>query len=189
MMNQDGHMMEKGQFKGKIKVTDMRSSLHGLPWTVLVAEDNPDDRRFTEEAWKEAQLGHELRFVHDGQELLDYLYNRGRFTDAETSPRPGVILLDLNMPQKSGSEALLEIKTDPALARIPVIILTTSKSGQDIFKTSLLGVNGYITKPGTFEGYVEMMKNLVNNWSETLDLPFSRREPGPSDWLGKTALC
>ena len=182
-------MKDDVQLGSNIVMTDMRKNMYGLPWTVLVAEDNPDDRRLTEEAWKEARLGNELRFVHDGKELLDYLYNRGMYTDAETSPRPGVILLDLNMPQISGCEALLEIKTDPALARIPVIILTTSKSGQDIFKTSLLGVNGYITKPTTFQGYIEMMKNLVNNWSEMIDLPFSRREPGPSDWLGKTALC
>ncbi len=162
---------------------------NALPWTVLVAEDNPDDCRLTEEAWKETQFSHEIRFVHDGKELLDYLYNRGRFTDAETAPRPGVILLDLNMPRKSGGEALLEIKTDPSLARIPVIILTTSKASQDMLKTSMLGVNGFITKPGTFIGYIEMMKKLVSNWSEMIDLPFAHREPGPSDWLGKTALC
>ncbi|WP_447968928.1 response regulator [Nitrospira sp. M1] len=169
--------------------TVIQENQHALPWTVLVAEDNPDDCRLTEEAWNEAQLGHEIRFVHDGKELLDYLYNRGSFVDAETAPRPGVILLDLNMPQKSGSEALMEIKTDPALARIPIIILTTSKATQDMLKTSVLGVNGYITKPGTFNGYIQMMHNLAQNWSEMMDLPFSRREPGPSDWLGKTALC
>ncbi len=162
---------------------------HALPWTVLVAEDNPDDRRLTEEAWKEAQLGHELRFVFDGKELLDYLYNRGHFVDAETAPRPGVILLDLNMPQLRGDEALLEIKTDPALARIPIIILTTSKAGPDMLKTAALGVNGYITKPGSFSGYIEMMKNLVSNWSEMVEPPLISHGPGPSDWLGKTALC
>jgi len=170
-------------------VTAVKESQHALPWTVLVAEDNPDDCRLTEEAWKEAQLGHELRFVHDGKALLDYLYNRGKFADAEIAPRPSVILLDLNMPKKSGGEALLEIKTDPALARIPIIILTTSKAAQDIFQTSVLGVNGYITKPGTFKGYIQMMQNLARNWSEMIDLPFSHRDPGPSDWLGKTALC
>ncbi len=167
----------------------MSPNMHGLPWTVLVAEDNPDDCRLTEEAWKEAQLGHELRFVHDGKELLDYLYNRGRFTDAETSPRPGVILLDLNMPQKTGAEALAEIKSDATLARIPVIILTTSKAGQDMLKTAMLGVHGFITKPGTFQGYTDMMANLTKNWYEMIERPFSDRGPGPSDWLGKTALC
>ena len=169
--------------------TKLSTNDNNFPWTVLVAEDNPDDCRFTEEAWKEAQLGHELRFVHNGKELLDYLYNRGLFTDAEVAPRPGVILLDLNMPLKSGGDALVEIKTDPALARIPVIILTTSKAGQDMLKTASLGVNGYITKPGTFHGYIEMMENLVRNWSEMIEPPFSHRRPGPSDWLGKTALC
>ena len=165
------------------------ANFHALPWTVLVAEDNPDDCRLTEEAWKEAQLGHELRFVHDGKDLLDYLYNRGIFADAETAPRPGVILLDLNMPQLRGDEALVEIKTDPALARIPIIILTTSKAGPDMLKTLSLGVNGYITKPATFSGYIEMMKNLVSNWAEMVELPFDHNGPGPSDWLGKTALC
>ena len=169
--------------------TVISAHLQALPWTVLVAEDNPDDRRLTEEAWKEAQLGHELRFVYDGKELLDYLYNRGHFTAVETAPRPGVILLDLNMPHIRGDEALVEIKTDPALARIPIIILSTSKAGPDMLKTATLGVNGYITKPDTFSGYIEMMESLVTNWAEMVELPFGHQGPGPSDWLGKTALC
>ena len=169
--------------------TTQSSNRNALPWTVLVAEDNPDDCQLTEEAWKEAQLGRELRFVHDGKELLDYLNNRGRFTDAEIAPRPGVILLDLNMPQINGVEALNEIKTDPALARIPVIILTTSKAPQDMLKTSALGVQGFITKPGTYDGYIEMMQNLISNWSEMVEHPLSQQGPGPSDWLGKAALC
>ena len=158
-----------------------------LPGTVLVADDDPDHCRLTEEAWKETQGDVTLRFVHDGADLLDYLYRRGHFSDSLHSPRPGAILLDLNMPKKSGREALVEIKSDPTLSRIPIVILTTSKNATDMYQTSVLGVNGFITKPKSFTGYLELMKNLVTHWTEVIDSPFSTINPGPSDWLGKVA--
>ena len=158
-----------------------------LPGTVLVADDDPDHCRLTEEAWKETHVGLNLRFVHDGADLLDYLYRRGQYSDSLHSPRPGAILLDLNMPKKSGREALLEIKSDPTLSRIPIVILTTSKNATDMYQTSMLGVNGFITKPKSFTGYVELMKNLVTHWTEVIDCPFPTINPGPSDWLGKVA--
>ena len=158
-----------------------------FPWTVLVADDDPDHCRLTEEAWKEIRLGQDLRFVHDGMELLDYLYRRGSYKDPINSPRPGVILLDLNMPQKSGREALVEIKSDPRLSRIPIVVLTTSKNANDMFQTSALGVHGFITKPTSFTGYLEMIKNLTVYWTEMVEPPFSKIDPGPSDWLGKVA--
>ena len=161
---------------------------HGIgPNTVLVADDDPDHCRLTEEAGKEAQVGFNLRFVHDGEDLLNYLYRRGQYADSFQSPRPCAILLDLNMPKKSGREALQEIKSDPTLSRIPVVILTTSKNVTDMYHTSLLGVNGFITKPKTFTGYLELMKNLVTHWTEVTDYPFPPINPGPSDWLGKVA--
>lgn len=159
------------------------------PWTVLVADDDPDHCRLTQEAWNEVQLGRELRFVHDGSDLLNYLYRRGRFSDPVCTPRPGVILLDLNMPKKSGRQALMEIKSDPTLSRIPIVILTTSQNANDMFQTSMLGVNGFIIKPASFTGYVEMMKNLMMYWAEMVERPFSVVGPGPSDWLGKVAWC
>ena len=158
-----------------------------LPGTVLVADDDPDHCRLTEEAWKETHVGLNLRFVHDGDDLLDYLYRRGRYSDSLHSPRPGAILLDLNMPKKSGREALLEIKSDPTFSRIPIVILTTSKNATDMYQTSMLGVNGFITKPKSFTGYMELMKNLVTHWTEVVDGPFPTINPGPSDWLGKVA--
>ncbi|KKO20301.1 MAG: two-component response regulator [Candidatus Brocadia fulgida] len=136
------------------------------PITILMADDDPDDRFMTKEAFREATLINDLRFVVDGEELLDYLYHRGRFADPADAPRPGLILLDLNMPRKDGREALAEIKTDPDLRRISVVILTTSKAEEDIIRTYDLGSNSYITKPVSFESLVAIMKALSKYWLE-----------------------
>ncbi len=101
---------------------------HSKPITILMADDDADDRLMTKEAFEESRLKNDLRFVHDGVELLDYLKRRGNYEDPATSPRPGLILLDLNMPRKDGREALEEIKSDPKLKNIRVVILTTSKA-------------------------------------------------------------
>ena len=98
------------------------------PIVILMAEDDHDDRLMTKEALFECRLANDLRFVEDGEELLDYLYNRGKFTDHKDAPRPGIILLDLNMPRKDGREALKEIKANPEFRRIPIVVLTTSKA-------------------------------------------------------------
>src|SRR5262245_22080100 len=113
-----------------------------------------------EDAFVESRLANELRFVEDGEQLMDYLYRRGRYTDPTSSPRPGVILLDLNMPRKDGREALKEIKSDPRLRQIPVVVLTTSRTEEDIFRSYDLGVNSFITKPVTFVAMVELLKML-----------------------------
>ncbi|TVL98387.1 MAG: two-component system response regulator [Candidatus Brocadia sp. WS118] len=136
------------------------------PITILMAEDDPDDRFMTKEAFKEAMLINDLRFVEDGEELMDYLYHRGRYSDPKSAPRPGLILLDLNMPKKDGREALAEIKADEDLRRIPIVILTTSKAEEDIIRTYDLGSNSYITKPVSFESLVVIMKALANYWLE-----------------------
>ncbi|TVL98388.1 MAG: two-component system response regulator [Candidatus Brocadia sp. WS118] len=141
--------------------------------TILMADDDHDDRFMTREAFKEALLINDLRFVEDGEELLDYLRHHGKYTVADDSPRPGLILLDLNMPRKDGREALAEIKSDPELRRIPIVILTTSKSEEDIVRTYNLGSNSYITKPVSFEALVRIIKTLANYWLEIVQLPGS----------------
>ena len=122
-------------------------ALAGKPITILVADDDPDDRLLAKHALEKSRLANDLRFVEDGEELVDYLYRRGKFADPRTSPRPGLILLDLNMPRKDGREALKEIKSDPKLRDIPVVVLTTSKADEDIARIYSLGGNSYITKP------------------------------------------
>jgi CheY-like chemotaxis protein len=144
------------------------------PITILMADDDPDDRQMTKEAFAESRLANDLRFVEDGVELLDYLHRRGKYADPASSPRPGLILLDLNMPRKDGREALREIKADPDLRRIPVVVLTTSKAEEDIYRTYDLGVSSYITKPVTFEGLVTVMKALGTYWFEIVELPDGR---------------
>lgn len=139
--------------------------------TILMADDDPDDRMLTEEALSESHLLNDLYFVENGEELMDYLYNRGKYSDSQQAPRPGVILLDLNMPKKDGREALEEIKADPSLRQIPIVILTTSKAEEDIYRTYDLGASSFITKPVTFESLVEVMQTLGKYWFEIVELP------------------
>jgi two-component system response regulator len=141
------------------------------PITILMADDDPDDRAMTAEAFAESKLVNDLRFVEDGVELLDYLYRRGKFEDPATSPRPGIILLDLNMPRKDGREALAELKADPRFRAVRVIILTTSKAEEDILRTYNLSAASYITKPVTFEALVEVVRTLGKYWLEIVELP------------------
>ncbi|HLF01028.1 MAG TPA: response regulator [Anaerolineales bacterium] len=141
------------------------------PIALLMADDDEDDCLLTKDALAESHLINRLHFVHDGAELLDYLHHRGRFADPQAAPRPGLILLDLNMPRKDGREALREIKTDPALRLIPVVVLTTSKAEEDILKTYDLGASAYVTKPVTFEGLVDVMRTLGEFWFEIVSLP------------------
>lgn len=146
----------------------------GNPITILMAEDDPEDRMLVKDAFHEGRLANDLHFVEDGEELMDYLYRRGKYTDATAAPRPGVILLDLNMPKKDGREALKEIKSDSSLRRIPVVVLTTSKAEQDIVCSYDLGVNSFITKPVTFSAVVDVMKTLGKYWLEIVELPPAR---------------
>jgi CheY-like chemotaxis protein len=139
--------------------------------TILMADDDPDDRFLAEDALKEARLRNEIHFVCDGEELMDYLCHRGKYSNPESAPRPGLILLDLNMPRKDGREALQEIKSDPSLRRIPVIILTTSKEEEDILRSYDFGACGYITKPVSFSGLIEVMKIIGRYWFEIVSLP------------------
>lgn len=140
--------------------------------TILMADDDADDRMLATEAMRESRLNNDFRCVEDGQELMDYLTHRGKYAGAN-APRPGLILLDLNMPRKDGRQALAEIKSDPDLRRIPVVILTTSKTEEDVLRTYDLGANSYIAKPVTFDGLVEIVRTLGQYWFTIVELPRS----------------
>lgn len=142
-----------------------------LPITILMADDDEDDRLLAFDALKEGRVLNNLYCVEDGVELLEYLRREGKFADPQTSPRPSLILLDLNMPRMDGREALQEIKADPKLRGIPVVILTTSKEEEDMFRGYDLGAASYITKPVNFEGLVELMQALGRYWIEFVELP------------------
>ena len=141
------------------------------PITILLADDDEEDLLMTQEALQQSRLGNDLRFAVDGEDLMDYLLRRGRHSDPADSPVPGLILLDLNMPKKDGREALSEIKANPDLRKIPVIVLTTSRAEEDVFRTYELGVSSFITKPVTFEGLVDAMTVLSEYWFEIVELP------------------
>lgn len=139
------------------------------PGTILLAEDDLDDRLLVQEAFHESRLGNRLVFVENGEDLMDYLHQRGRYS--ASTPRPGLILLDLNLPRKDGREALAEIKTDPHLRRIPVVVLTISRAEEDILSSYDIGAAGFITKPATFESLVEVVRMLGRYWFEIVELP------------------
>jgi CheY-like chemotaxis protein len=139
--------------------------------TIVLADDDPDDRKLTQDAFAENRLANQLHCVEDGEELMDYLHRRGKFENLRNEPLPGLILLDLNMPRKDGREALKEIKADHNLRRIPIVVLTTSKAEEDIVRSYDLGVNSYVTKPVTFKSLVELIKVLGQYWFEVVELP------------------
>lgn len=138
--------------------------------TILMADDDADDRMLAEDAMRESRLQNQFRCVEDGQELMDYLTRSGKYA-LEDAPRPGLILLDLNMPRKDGRQALREIKNDPELRRIPVVILTTSKTEEDVLRSYDLGANSFITKPVTFDRLVEIVRTLGTYWFNIVELP------------------
>jgi two-component system, response regulator len=142
---------------------------------ILMADDDEDDRFMARDAFEMSRLNNDLYFVKDGVELLEYLRHQGNYTDTFSAPRPGLILLDLNMPIMDGREALKEIKSDPELRSIPIVVLTTSSAEEDIVKTYDLGVNSFITKPVTFEGLVGVIKQTGIYWFEIVKLPNSKK--------------
>jgi CheY-like chemotaxis protein len=146
---------------------------HPRPITLLMAEDDPDDRLLSAEALKEARLTNKIHFVEDGEELMDFLCHTGKYIDPASSPRPGLVLLDLNMPKKDGREALREMKSNPDLRLIPVVVLTTSKAEEDILRSYDLGVSGYITKPVQFNELIEVMRVIGKYWFEIVELPLA----------------
>ncbi|UCH72779.1 MAG: response regulator [Rhodospirillales bacterium] len=141
------------------------------PVTILVAEDDADDRLLLQDAFKESSLNNELRFVENGEQLLDYLRRKGEYANPGEAPVAGLILLDLNMPKIDGREALNIIKNDAVLRSIPVVVLTTSAEEDDVFFAYRLGVSSYISKPVTFEGLVNVVKVIDAYWNDTVELP------------------
>lgn len=139
--------------------------------TILYADDDPEDRMLTEEAFEESNLSVQLQFVEDGEELMSYLFNTGKYQDQDKYPSPDLILLDLNMPKKDGRECLKEIKDNEQLRKIPVVVLTTSNDEEDVIKTYNLGVSSFITKPVSFESMVEVVQSLNKYWFQVVRLP------------------
>ena len=139
--------------------------------TILMADDDPDDRQLTREALSEVRLKNHFAEVCDGEELLSYLRREGKYAELAGQPLPGIILLDLNMPKMDGREAITEIKSDPNLRRLPIVVLTTSSVQEDIVRTYDLGVSSFITKPVTFDALVTVMQNLTQYWFEIVELP------------------
>lgn len=143
------------------------------PIVILMADDDEEDREFAREAFETSRLANDFRTVEDGKELLDYLNREGDYAAAGSAPRPGIILLDLKMPRLGGLEALERIKADPELARIPVIVLTTSGSDEDITRSYDLRASSFIRKPVTFDGLVTAIRSIEKYWFEIVQLPSS----------------
>lgn len=141
------------------------------PIVILIADDDVEDQQMTADALDESRLRNELHVVNNGEELMQYLRREGPFRDPASSPRPGLILLDLAMPKKDGREALAEIKRDPELRQIPVIIMTTSSAEEDICRSYDLGASSYVTKPISFTALVDVMKGIGRYWFEIVELP------------------
>jgi CheY-like chemotaxis protein len=148
---------------------------------ILMADDDEDDTLLTRKALEKGKLVNPLHVVRDGEELLDYLLHRGEYAAEDAAPRPGVILLDLNMPRKDGREALREIKAHADLKDIPIVVFTTSKAEEDIYRSYKLGVNSFITKPVTFENLIEVMQTLGKYWFEIVTLPAEEKYPAHGD--------
>jgi len=144
---------------------------HQTGTTVLMADDDPDDCLLAQDAWEAIKSGHELRFVHDGQEVLDYVLNKGTYANCQSAPRPGLILLDLNMPKKNGHEVLAVIKGNPDLRTIPIIVLTTTRHIDEIVRAYKEGANAFMTKPTSFDGYQDALRAVDHFWLHLVQLP------------------
>ncbi len=135
---------------------------------VLLVEDNPGDVRLTREALKEAKVNNQLHVAEDGVEAMNFLQRKGEYSDA---PRPDLILLDLNLPKKDGREVLEEIKQDPELKRIPVVVLTTSQAEEDILRSYNLHANCYVSKPVDLDQFINIVKSIEDFWLTIVRLP------------------
>jgi len=143
----------------------------GKPYIMLMVDDDAEDCLLVRDALQEIRLEHDLRFVRDGEELFDYLYQRGEYENKRMAPRPDMILLDLKMPKMDGREVLRAMKSNPQFRRIPVVALTTSMSEDDVAFSYDMGVNSYIAKPVTFRALVDIMTVLSKYWFEVVELP------------------
>lgn len=143
----------------------------GKPIVILLAEDDEDDYLLIADALKESKIANTIHWVKDGEELMNYLLRQGAYEDPISSPRPYLILLDLNMPKKDGRQALREIKSNHKLRHIPVVVLTTSKAEDDMIQSYDLGVNSFIRKPVRFYDFVDVIKTLGKYWFEIVEVP------------------
>ena len=149
----------------------MNQNPNGRPVEILLVEDNPGDVRLTREALKEAKVHNSLSVAGDGVEAMAFLHRQGSYA---TAPRPDIVLLDLNLPKKDGREVLAEVKADPDLRRIPVVILTTSKAEEDILKTYDLHANCFVTKPVDFDQFIKVIQSIEGFWLTIVQLPCTR---------------
>jgi CheY-like chemotaxis protein len=146
----------------------MHDMIESQPVEILLVEDNEADARLTKEALSDSKLRNELNVVTDGVEAMAFLRRAGRYADA---PQPDIILLDLNLPKKDGRQVLAEMKDDPDLKHIPVVVLTTSEAEQDILKSYELHANCYITKPVDLDSFIEIVRSIENFWLTIVKLP------------------
>jgi len=144
---------------------------NGKPAVILLAEDDPGDQELTQRALEQSRIRNELYIVEDGEEALDYLLRRGKYEDPASSPKPDLMLLDLNMPKVDGKRVLEQMRADPNLRRVPVVALTTSRQEQDIISTYDLGVNSYIVKPVNMDQFINAIKVLKDYWFQIVVLP------------------
>ena len=150
----------------------MRRDNNGRPVEILLVEDNEGDIGLVEEVFEEGRINNKLNVVEDGEEAMQFLNKEGKFTD---TPRPDLILLDLNLPKKDGREVLQEIKADNSFKLIPVVVLTTSKAEEDILKSYDLHANSYITKPVNFDQFIKVIKSIEDFWLEVVKLPLENK--------------
>ena len=140
---------------------------------ILLVEDSPGDVRLTKEALKDSRITNNLHVVNDGEQALDYLFRRNEYAN---EPTPDLILLDLNLPRKNGMEVLKEIKSNPTTALIPVVMLTTSNSESDILKSYQLHVNSYVTKPVSYESFLQVIRSIEDFWLNIVKLPTQQNQ-------------
>jgi two-component system, response regulator len=143
--------------------------------TILVIDDDPADQFLVQEAMRTANLHYDLRLVSDGDEAIEYVYHRGRYSDGRKAPRPDLILLDLNMPRLNGRHVARAIKADPNFRAIPIVVLTTSRLEQDVEELYQTGVNSYIRKPANFDEFTEALRDLSTYWLGRATLPAGHR--------------
>jgi CheY-like chemotaxis protein len=149
----------------------MRESSKGKPAVILLAEDDKGDQELTRRALEEGKIRNELRIVEDGEEALAYLFRRGKYKDAATSPRPDLLLLDLNLPRVDGREVLERVRADAKLRRMAVVVLTTSRQEEDILRSYEVGCNSFITKPVDMDQFIRVVQALEEYWFQIVVLP------------------
>jgi len=149
----------------------MKTTSEGKPAIILLVEDNRADQELTRRALEEGKIRNELRIVEDGEEALAYLFRTGKYKDPATSPKPDLLLLDLNLPRVDGREVLEQVRADAKLRRMAVVVLTTSRQEQDILRSYEVGCNSFITKPVDLDQFIRVVQTLEEYWFQIVVLP------------------